>query len=60
MSESEKRSIDTGCVAGFRRWMSRSRGPVAACVCGLFFWLGQFAGAVQKGERIIRADEPRR
>ncbi len=35
---------------------ARAGGPLVVCVAGLFFCLGQFAGAVQKGEKVIRAE----
>jgi hypothetical protein len=34
----------------------RSWGPLVGCVGAFFFWLGRHAGAVQAGDRAIRAD----
>jgi hypothetical protein len=33
-----------------------ARGPLIASVAATFFWFGQFAGAVQKNGKILRAD----
>jgi hypothetical protein len=53
---------DSGGAFGVRETLRlgwrvlRARGPLIASGGAIFFWLGQFAGAMQKGEKVLRAD----